>query len=121
MRSRYTAYATGAIDYLVETHDPGKEEIDREAIARWSREAEWLGLAKEYMRFAEGANDHLFRLLRAGKVGWAASLLHTLTGEPKYRAMALRVGDRLIETQSGDGSWIPGEKYQNDFTAELVV
>jgi hypothetical protein len=84
-------------------------------------EAGWLGLAREYMRFAEGASDHLFRLLRAGKVGWAASLLYTLTGEPKYRAMAVRVGDRLIETQSPDGSWVPGEKYQNDFTAELVV
>lgn len=84
-------------------------------------ETAWLDLAREYMRFAEGAGDPLFRLLRAGKVGWAASLLHTLTGEAKYRAMAVRVGDRLIETQSEAGCWVPGEKYQNDFTAELVV
>lgn len=83
-------------------------------------ETEWLDLAREYMRFAEGAGDYLFRLLRSGKVGWAASILYTLTGETKYRAMALRVGDLLIETQSEGGSW-PCGRYQNDFTAEMVV
>ena len=59
-------------------------------------EGEWLELAKEYMRFAEGASDYLFRLLRAGKVGWAAAVLYTLTGERKYREMAVQVGDNLI-------------------------
>ena len=29
--------------------------------------------------FAEGANEYLFHLLRAGKVGWAAFVHHTLT------------------------------------------
>lgn len=52
MRSRYTAYVRGEIDYLVETHDPAtRGTIDREAIATWSRETEWLGLeivATEY-------------------------------------------------------------------------
>ena len=49
------------------------------------------------------------------------SVLHTLTGEEKYRAMALRVGDARIEAQSGDGSRAPGEKHQNDCTAERVI
>lgn len=84
-------------------------------------ETEWLDLARDYMRFAEGAGDYLFHLLRAGKVGWAASLLYTLTGESKYRAMAVRVGDNLIKAQTQDGSWGPGEKVQNDFTAEMVI
>ncbi|MGE0397239.1 MAG: YchJ family protein [Kofleriaceae bacterium] len=57
MRSRYTAYVRGEIDYLVETHDPAtRQSIDRDAIAAWSRETEWLGLeivATEY----GGAND----------------------------------------------------------------
>jgi hypothetical protein len=44
-------------------------------------ETEWLLLAKEYMRFVDGANDYLFGLVRAGKVGWAASVLHTLERE----------------------------------------
>ncbi len=45
MRSRYTAYVRGAIDYLVATHDPDtRGTLDRAAIARWSRDTEWLGL-----------------------------------------------------------------------------
>lgn len=57
MRSRYTAYVRGEIDYLVETHDPAtRGALDRDAIAAWSRETQWLGLeivATEY----GGAND----------------------------------------------------------------
>ena len=86
-----------------------------------TREAEWLDLAKEYMRHAEAASDYLFRLLRAGKVGWASAVLYTLTGEPKYRDMAIRVGDMLVETQSDHGSWSLAGAYQNDITAEMVV
>jgi SEC-C motif domain protein len=45
MRSRYTAYVVGAIDYLVATHDEStREQVDREATAAWSRETEWKGL-----------------------------------------------------------------------------
>jgi SEC-C motif domain protein len=45
MRSRYTAYVRGAIDYLIETHDPStRASIDRAGITDWSRQTEWLGL-----------------------------------------------------------------------------
>jgi len=45
MRSRYTAYVRGAIDYLLATHDPAtRETVDRAAVATWSRETTWLGL-----------------------------------------------------------------------------
>jgi SEC-C motif domain protein len=45
MRSRYTAYVRGAIDYLVATHDEAtRGTIDREGVSRWSRETQWLGL-----------------------------------------------------------------------------
>ncbi len=86
-------------------------------------EAEWLELAKEYMRFAEGANDYLLRLLRAGKVAWAASVLYTLTGQEKYRDMAVRVGDNIIAVQSDEGYWcgVGEETVNNDATAEMVV
>ena len=83
-------------------------------------ETEWLDLAVEYMRFAEGAGDYLFRLYRSGKVGWAAAVLFTLTGEEKYRAMAVRVGDMLVETQNQDGSWTMSGMASNDITAELT-
>jgi SEC-C motif domain protein len=45
MRSRYTAYATGDIDYIIETHDPKRvEEIDRASTESWSKQSQWLGL-----------------------------------------------------------------------------
>ena len=86
-------------------------------------EEQWLDLAKKFMVFAEGANDYLFRLLRAGKVGWAASVLYTLTGESKYHDMAVRVGDNIIDSQSDDGSWSATglNMPSNDATAEMVV
>ena len=83
----------------------------------------WLTLSKEYMRLAEGASDYLWRLLRVGKVGWAASVLYTLTGEQKYREMAVRAGDNLIAVQGDDGSWrsMVTDKPDIDMTAEMTV
>src|SRR5512143_2035945 len=45
MRSRYTAFVRGAIDYLMETHDESKRAtVDRGSLAAWSRDTLWLGL-----------------------------------------------------------------------------
>jgi SEC-C motif domain protein len=45
MRSRYTAYVLGEIDYLIETHDAEtRGSLDRATIEAWSRDTEWLGL-----------------------------------------------------------------------------
>jgi SEC-C motif-containing protein len=45
MRSRYVAYVRRAVDYLIDTQDPASRAgVDREAIARWSRDTTWLGL-----------------------------------------------------------------------------
>ena len=41
MRSRYSAYALGEIDYIVSTQ---VEEPDRPSVERWSKDSEWLGL-----------------------------------------------------------------------------
>ena len=45
MRSRYSAYVVGKIDYIAETNDPGsKEAFDHEAAIAWSKKSEWQGL-----------------------------------------------------------------------------
>jgi SEC-C motif-containing protein len=45
MRSRYTAYVRGEIDYLVATHDVStRGGLDRAAITAWSRDTAWGGL-----------------------------------------------------------------------------
>jgi SEC-C motif-containing protein len=53
MASRYVAYATGAIDYLLETHDPKtRATVDRNAAVSWSKDSEWHGL--EIVRTEQG-------------------------------------------------------------------
>ena len=41
MRSRYTAYVRGAIDYLIDSAVAPEKRADLE---RWSKESRWLGL-----------------------------------------------------------------------------
>lgn len=88
-----------------------------------TREPEWLDLAQQYMQGAISANDHFFSTVRAGKVGWAASLLHTLTGERQYKDLAFRVGNFLVSSQTSQGSWGngPGQPGNDDLTAEMVL
>jgi SEC-C motif-containing protein len=46
MRSRYSAYATGAIDHLLKTHDPEtRDEFKRDSMERWSKSTNWQGLS----------------------------------------------------------------------------
>ncbi len=59
MRSRYTAYARGAIDHLVATHDAAtRAALDVAAMTRWSRDTIWLGLAIVATE-AGGADDEI--------------------------------------------------------------
>src|SRR3954465_13384884 len=45
MRARYSAYATGAIDFLAKsTHSKRRQQFNPEDAERWSRESRWLGL-----------------------------------------------------------------------------
>jgi SEC-C motif-containing protein len=45
MRARYTAYATGDVDFIVESHDPDRRgEVDRKNTELWANGSEWLGL-----------------------------------------------------------------------------
>lgn len=45
MRSRYTAYVRGAVDYLIKTHDPAtRKGLDRRSLAQFCRDTGWLGL-----------------------------------------------------------------------------
>jgi len=83
--------------------------------------SDWLNLAREYMRLAEIASDFLFRTLRAGKVGWAAAVLFTLTGDSRFKDMAIRVGSNILDSQTPGGNWVPGGMSSNDATAEMVI
>lgn len=56
MASRYVAYATGAVDYLLDTHDPKtRSQADRKATLEWSQRADWRGL--ELLNTERGGPD----------------------------------------------------------------
>ncbi len=45
MRARYSAFAMGKIDYLIDTVAPEeRSDIERGSLEAWSRESEWHGL-----------------------------------------------------------------------------
>jgi len=45
LRSRYSAFVTGAVDYILDTHHPEtRDQIKREEILDWSKNSEWLNL-----------------------------------------------------------------------------
>ncbi|GHT70078.1 UPF0225 protein [Spirochaetia bacterium] len=45
MRSRYSAYAEHAVDYIVDTCTKnGKDDIDYKQTRAWSEQSKWLGL-----------------------------------------------------------------------------
>ncbi len=51
MRSRYSAYVLGLIDYLLATTLPAQQAgLDRAAMAAWSAQSQWLGLTVEEHR-----------------------------------------------------------------------
>lgn len=56
MRSRYTAFVRGAIDYLLDTHDAStRSSVDRTSITQWSRDTAWQGL--EIVATERGGED----------------------------------------------------------------
>ena len=45
MRSRYTAYVRGEVDYLIATHDPAtRGGVARAALLKFTRTTTWIGL-----------------------------------------------------------------------------
>jgi SEC-C motif-containing protein len=45
MRSRYTAYVLGKIDYLHDSLAPEvRYDFDRDMVTNWSTQSKWLGL-----------------------------------------------------------------------------
>ena len=45
MRSRYTAFAVGDMDYIFKTHhESTRAELDMDGVKSWATNSEWLGL-----------------------------------------------------------------------------
>ncbi len=58
MRSRYTAFVTGNVDYILATnHSDTRDEVSREDVEHWSRDSEWLGLTIRSVEDGGEADD----------------------------------------------------------------
>ncbi len=56
MRARYSAFATGNVDFVVSSHDPStRDEVDRSLIEQWSSKSTWLGF--EAVDVQKGGKD----------------------------------------------------------------
>lgn len=61
MRSRYSAYVLGLIDYLVGTTLPAQQAgLDRHGIEQWSAQSTWLGLEVHGAEVFGGQPEHAF-------------------------------------------------------------
>lgn len=91
MRSRYTAYVRGAIDYLVQTHDPStRASIDVKAVTKWSKQTLWLGL-------------EIVATARGGKVDRDGIVEFIARGSTAGRAFAQR--EKSWFRRGDDGRW----------------
>ena len=91
MRSRYSAYVTHNVDYIVDTCiSDGKRDIDREQTRRWSEESSWHGL-KIVSTSKGGVNDS------EGTVEFVASYtMNSLKDQHRENAQFKKV----------DGKWL---------------
>lgn len=61
MRSRYSAYVLGLIDYIIVTALPAQQALlDRDGIAHWSASSTWLGLSVARHETFAGQPEHAF-------------------------------------------------------------
>lgn len=78
MRSRYSAYVLGRVEYLLDTTLPAQRDgLDRESIAQWSAQSTWLGLDVESAELIGGQPEHAFVTFTAR---W-----HDAEGEHRHR------------------------------------
>ena len=68
MRSRYTAFVRGAVDYLLATHDTStRATVDRAALTAFCRETGWLGLEiVDVVRGGEQDDDGIVEFIARG-------------------------------------------------------
>ena len=91
MRSRYSAYAVHAIDYIIDTCSPDeKNKIDFEQTKLWSENSKWLGL--KIISTEKGGHDDI-----EGSVEFEAS----------YETDGFReIHHEYAKFEKKDGSWL---------------
>src|SRR5689334_18713851 len=87
MRSRYTAYVRGEIDYLLRTHHAStRDTVDVRAVKKWSKTTLWLGL----------------EIVASSETGDTAVVEFIARGSTAGKAFAQRERSRFSRV---DGAW----------------
>lgn len=71
-------------------------------------EKECLSSAQNYVDFSAGISG-VYGTHFSHKLAWGASLLYRITGESRYRELAMRVADMMVGLQGDDGAWFGSE------------
>ncbi len=74
-------------------------------------EARWLDAADRLCRLVDRCRPAALHALTSAKIGWGASLLWSITGDLRYRDIALEVGDDVVAQQTPDGVWLRTPQY----------
>lgn len=94
MRSRYTAYCLGNIDYLVDTLHPSRRKFDdRIMLANTIKNTKWLGL--KIIDVSQGQKNDLM-----GYVEFIATYQTDKRGQLHERSQFIKDGDRWFYTKS---------------------
>jgi SEC-C motif-containing protein len=92
MRSRYTAFARNAIDYIASTTAPeSQDDFDRRGAEAWAHEAAWLGLRIVRTERGEALDDD-------GVVEFVATY--------RTNGRVVEHRERSVFRKSGDGRWL---------------
>jgi len=78
MKSRYCAFATLAVDYLVATHSPQtRDTISKVDIAQWAKSCQWLAL--DVINFSQTATTAQVEFVAWYKENGKVQCLHDLS------------------------------------------
>jgi SEC-C motif-containing protein len=103
MRSRYTAFATGNVEYIFNTiHPDHREEFDEGGIGDWSRNSEWHGLE---IRNTTGGDENDTE----GTVEFIARYTHEGSAREHHEVAVFRKKDD--RWYFVDGSIVPHEPF----------
>jgi hypothetical protein len=80
-----------------------------------TNETRYRQLAQWYFDFQQRCSNP-WDGYSSGKAGWGCAMLYRITGEARYRDIALHVAQSIMNRQKTDGSWLSGRSKQWELT-----